>query len=51
MLDGKSIDPSDKKKVCPDEDTTYRLTTRQPGISAIKSKTVEISVVEEDDDE
>ena len=44
MLDGRNVDPSDDREVCPDEDTDYLLTVQLPGNAQLEQRTVEISV-------
>ncbi len=48
-LDGKDVNPSGKKEVCPKKDTDYQLTIQLPGSAGLEHRTVEISVVEEEE--
>lgn len=46
-LDGRDVEPEDKKEVCPDKDTEYKLTVQFPDQARLDNKTVEITVEEE----
>jgi hypothetical protein len=48
QLDGNSVGQTGRKKVCPDEDSSYRLTFQISGSTAVESREVEI-LVESDD--
>jgi hypothetical protein len=44
QLDGDSVEPSGRKKVCPEEDKSYKLTFQVSGSTEIESREVKISV-------
>lgn len=43
-LDGDSVAPSGKEKVCPKEDTSYKLTVQFPDAARLQSESVDITV-------
>ena len=45
-LDGKDVEPEDKKEVCPEKDTEYKLTVQFPDQARLENKTVKIIVEE-----
>lgn len=47
-LDGDKVDPSGKKKVCPKEDTSYKLTVQFQDAARLQSETVDITVTKAD---
>ncbi len=49
-LDGRSVEPEDKKEVCPNKDTEYKLTVQFPDQARLENKTVKITVEEADED-
>lgn len=48
QLDGSSVGQTGRKKVCPDEDSSYRLTFQIAGSAEVGSREVEISVESDD---
>jgi hypothetical protein len=44
-LDDKAVEPSGKKEVCPDNDSTYRLTVQFPDRARLERKNVDIKVI------
>jgi len=46
MLDGRQVEPSGDKEVCPERDTVYTLTIQAPGTLQFERRTVEISIIE-----
>jgi hypothetical protein len=48
QLDGDSVGQTGRQKVCPDEDSSYKLTFQISGSTAVESREVEI-LVESDD--
>jgi hypothetical protein len=44
QLEGNAVAASGRKKVCPEEDTTYRLSFQVSGSTEIESREVKISV-------
>lgn len=51
MLDGRSVDPSGDREVCPDEDASYQLTVQLPDNAQLEQRIVEISVEEKEEEE
>jgi hypothetical protein len=48
QLDGSPVGQSGRKKVCPEEDSSYRLVFQIPGSAEIERREVEISVESDD---
>jgi hypothetical protein len=48
QLDRSSVEQTGRKKVCPDEDSSYRLTFQIAGSAEVGSREVEISVESDD---
>lgn len=48
QLDGDPVGQSGREKVCPDEDSSYRLTFQIAGSTEVESREVEISVESDD---
>lgn len=49
-LDGRDVNPSGSKEVCPTRTTSYKLTIQLPNSAALDTKRVEVKVVESPDD-
>jgi hypothetical protein len=50
QLNGQRVAPSDKREVCPERDTEYRLTIQFPDRTQLENRTVKISVEEKKED-
>lgn len=50
-LDGRPVEPSGRKEVCPRQNTAYRLTIQLPNSAALETKTVEIKVEKKADND